>query len=89
MWDATIRKNYENVYQGDLFQSLWDEHVNFCKDLHAKVVEFVESRPDIKDVRVAVHAKLFHELNKIRCPVLLIHGDKVYDTIMIICERNI
>ena len=65
------------MYGNDLLQSLWDDHVNFCKNLHTKVVEFVDSRPDLKDVRVAIHEQLFHGLNKIRCPVLLVHGDKV------------
>ena len=76
-WDIGLRANYVAVYGEDLLQSLWDDHVNFCKDLHTKVVEFVESRPDLKDVRVAIHEQLFHGLNKIRCPVLLVHGDKV------------
>lgn len=77
VWDIGLRAAYVAVYGEDLLQSLWDEHCNFCKDLHNKVLEYVDSRPDLKDIRVAIHEQLFHGLGKIRCPVLLVHGDKV------------
>lgn len=76
LWSPELRNNYLEVYGSDQLQSLWDEHINFCKDLHNKVGEYVNSRPDLKDVRIAVHEKLFTDLGKIRCPVLLVHGDR-------------
>lgn len=76
-WDVGLRANYVAIYGEETLQSLWNEHIDFCKSLYKKVVGLVESRPDLKDTRVALHEQLFHGLGKIRCPVLLVHGDKV------------
>ncbi|XP_017461247.1 PREDICTED: valacyclovir hydrolase-like [Rhagoletis zephyria] len=78
-WDIGLRANYVAVYGEESLQSLWDDHINFCKDLHAKVLAHVENlKPEerTKDVRVAIHEQLYHGQGKIRCPVLIVHGDK-------------
>lgn len=76
-WDKKLRANYEDIYGPELLQQLWDNHCNWCKDLYAGICQMHAARPDIKELRFGVHEELMNGLGKIRCPVLIIHGDKV------------
>lgn len=77
LWDTNMLARYCEVYEQDELQKLWDTHINFIKDLMVKMKALVEAKPEIKDIKLAIHDKLMNGLNCIRCPVLLIHGDKV------------
>ncbi len=63
-WPKDLYNNYLPVY-GDhkTLQLIWDEHINFCKDGYNNCPE--------------EGVYLTNELHLIRCPVLLVHGDKV------------
>lgn len=60
VWNQEMRANYERVYGPELFKWLWLRHADFSDWI------FVEGgKWDIRD-----------ELRKVRCPVLVLHGDR-------------
>ncbi|KPM03771.1 Abhydrolase-like protein [Sarcoptes scabiei] len=75
-WDAELRQNYEEIYGYELLQQLWDNHVNWCKDFQGRIAAIHAQKPELKEIRFAIHNDLMNGLGKIRCPVLIIHGDK-------------
>lgn len=77
LWDADMLARYRQVYSHDELQTLWDTHINFIKELMNKIKTMSEARPDLKDIKLPIHERLMNGLNCIRCPVLLVHGDKV------------
>ncbi|XP_027205168.2 serine hydrolase BPHL-like [Dermatophagoides pteronyssinus] len=75
-WDKTMRQHYEDVYGPELLQQLWDNHCNWCRDIHATIMAVHAAKPELKDLKFAIHNDLMNGLGRIRCPVLIIHGDK-------------
>lgn len=75
-WDRDLRQNYNDAYTPKEFQKLWDEHINFCKELQVKLANTDYYNPN-QETRMAIHEQLMNSLHTIRCPVLLMHGDMV------------
>ena len=77
LWDPELRSNYLDEYGKEL-QVLWDEHINFCKELQVKLGDLEIAQPNKKEeARLATHEALMNSLHTVRCPLLLIHGDLV------------
>lgn len=61
IFDPRSKELYTKAYGKELFEQLWHKHVDFC-------VTFSDSKEPIWDIR--------KEMKTIRCPTLILHGDK-------------
>lgn len=61
VFDPKAKKLYIDAYGQDLFEQLWHKHVDYC-------VSFSGNAGVIWDVR--------KEIRNIKCPTLILHGDK-------------
>ena len=61
VFDPKSRELYTKAYGQELFEQLWHKHVDYC-------VTFSDNPTAIWDIR--------KEMRTIKCPTLILHGDK-------------